>query len=161
MCLLKTAKYHQVFGYITVFFLNNSLVKMSNVKVIGNVLQILARVQNSFLDIDKILLSHNIFTCTLCPIEKSNLKVYDAEFHSNNVGSKSMILLKNVALTKNNVTKKMLHLTLGPTDTIQNNTLTESNVSKAVSNSFGMVEIQLNNVLFTRNNPQKALLKMQ
>ena len=137
-------------------------------QVIGNVLQILARVKNSSLHIDKMLLSRNIFTCTLCPIETSNLKVYGAEFHTNKVESlihmdenvlnkiyengypiaKSMILSKNVVLTKNNVTKEMLYLTFGSTATIQNNTLIESNVSKAVSNSFGMIKIQLNNVVF-------------
>ena len=65
-----------------VFLLRNSLVKMRNMKVIGNSLKNLARIESSFLCFDDISLS-DIFNGTLCNIEKSNLKLNDAEFHSN------------------------------------------------------------------------------
>ena len=163
---------------IALFLIKNSLVKMSNLKVIRNFLQIFARVENSFLHIGNISLSRNIFTGTLCSIEKSNLTVYDADFHSNKIGSlihmnpnlfnkiyingypigKSMILLKNVVLKKNNIRKDMLYLESSSTTTIQNNTLTENIVSKAVYNIFGMSKIQLNNVVFTRNNIRNLLI---
>ena len=165
---------------IALFLIKNSLVKMSNLKVIRNFLQIFARVENSFLHIRNISLSRNIFTGTLCTIEKSNLTVYDADFHSNKIGSlihmnrnvfnkiykngypvgKSMILLNNVALKKNNVRKDMLYLASSSTTTIQNNTLTENIVSKAVYNISGMSKIQLNNAVFTQNN-MRDLLEMQ
>ena len=147
-------------------------------KVIGNFLQIFARVENSVLRLGNISLSHNIFTDTLCTIEKSNLQVYDAEFHSNEIGSlihtnpsffnkmykngyptaQCKILLKNIVLKKNKLKKDMLYLASGSTATIQNNTLTKNVVSKAVYKTLGMSKIQLNNVVFTQNNIRYLLI---
>ena len=163
---------------IAVFLVSNSLAKMSNMKVIGNFLQIFARVENSVLRLGNISLSRNIFTDTLCTIEKSNLQVYDAEFHSNEIGSlihtnpnffnkiykngyptaQCKILLKNIVLKKNKVKKDMLYLASSSTATIQNNTLTKNVVSKAVYKTLGMSKIQLNNVVFTQNNIRYLLI---
>ena len=53
-----------------VFLLQNSLVKLRNMKVIGNYFQNLARIESSFLFINNISLFNNIFNGTLCSIEK-------------------------------------------------------------------------------------------
>ena len=174
-----------------VFLLQNSLVKLRNMKVIGNSFQNLARIESSFLFINNISLSNNIFNGTLCSVEKSNLKLNDAEFHSNSVGSliyinlnsdvlitnnilsrntihengyslaKSIIRLKNVSLTRNNLMKNMLNLTSKSSAIIQNNTLTENNVSEAMYKLHNMSIIQLHNAKFTRNNLMKDLLTIQ
>lgn len=123
----------------------------------------------------------HIFTYTLYTIQKSYLKLYNAEFHSNKIGSlihmnakilneiyknghliaKSMIQLKNVVLTKTNVMKDIQYLMSDSGTTIKNNTVVENNVSKVVYIFFGMSKSQLNNVTFTRNNLRKRLRGIQ
>ena len=174
----------------SVFLLQNSFVKMHDMEVIGNFLQHLARLESSFLYLDNISLSNNIFNGTLCSIEKSNLKLNDAEFHSNTFGyllrinlksnvlitnnilsgnkifrngysvAKSNIQVKNVAITGNNLLQEMLHLTSDSSAIIQNNTFTKNNVSKAVFSLFGGSKIQLNYIVFTRNKLMEDLLYM-
>ena len=173
---------------IAIFLVQNSLVKMGNMKVVGNVLQSFARVEDSSLHISNISSSNNIFTVTLCSVQKSNLTLCNAKFHSNKVRSlihttsnvlvtsnilsenkiykngysivKSIIQLKNTVLKKNNVMQAMLILTSSSSAIIQNNTLIENNVSEAVYSLFGMSKIQLNKVVFTQNNLGN-LLKIQ
>ena len=178
-------------GTLSVFLLQNSLVKMRNMEVNGNSLQNLVRVESSFLCINNISLSDNIFNGTLGSIEKSNLKLMDAVFQSNTVGSlfnitlnsnvlitnnilswneilmngysvvKSIIQVINVAITGNSLMQAMLHVTSGSNAIIQNNTLTNNNVSKAVFNLFGKSRIQLNDIVFTRNKLMQPLLYME
>ena len=125
--------------------------------------------------------SHNIFTYTLYTIQKSNLKLNDAEFHSSKIVSlihmnvkilneiyknghliaKSMIQSKNVVLTKTNVMKDIQYLMSDSGTTIKNNTVVENDVSKAVYIFSSMSKSQLNNVIFTRNNLRKRLRGMQ
>ena len=138
-----------------VFLLKISYVKMHDMEVIGNFLQHLARLESSFLCLDNISLSNNIFNGTLCSIEKSNLKLNDAEFHSNTFGyllrinlksnvlitnnilsankifrnvysvAKSNIQVNNVAITGNNLMQEILHLTSDSSAIIQNNIFTK------------------------------------
>ena len=173
------------------FLLQNSSVKLRNMKAIGNSFQNLARIESSFLFINNISLSNNIFNGTLCSVEKSNLKLNDAEFHNNSVGSlihislnsnvfitnnilsrntihkngyslaESIIQLKNVALTRNNVMKNMLYLTSKSSAIIHNNTLTENNVSEAIYNLQSMSRIQKYNVTLTQNILLQDLLFMR
>ena len=173
---------------LAVFLLQNSSVKMRNMEVTGNSLQNLARIESSFLYIDNISLSDNIFNGTLCSIEKSNLILNDAEFHSNTVGSilhinlnsnvlisnnilsgneifkngysvtKSIIQVNNVVLTRNDLMQDMLHLTSRSSAILQNNTLTKNNVSKAVFNLFGKSRIQVNDIVLIRNKVMQDLL---
>ena len=63
---------------LAVFLLQNSIVKMHNMKLIGNSLQSLARIKSSFLIINNISLSNNFFNGTIYSVEKSNLKLNDA-----------------------------------------------------------------------------------
>ena len=173
---------------LAVFLLQNSSVKMRNMEVTGNSLQNLARIESSFLYIDNISLSDNIFNGTLCSIEKSNLILNDAEFHSNTVGSilhinlnsnvlisnnilsgneifkngysvtRSIIQVNNVVLTRNDLMQDMLHLTSRSSAILQNNTLTKNNVSKAVFNLFGKSRIQVNDIVLIRNKVMQDLL---
>ena len=173
---------------LAVFLLQNSSVKMRNMEVTGNSLQNLARIESSFLYIDNISLSDNIFNGTLCSIEKSNLILNDAEFHSNTVGSilhinlnsnvlisnnilsgneifkngysvtKSIIQVNNVVLTRNDLMQDMLHLTSRSSAILQNNTLTKNNVSKAVFNLFSKSRIQVNDIVLIRNKVMQDLL---
>ena len=174
---------------LAVFLVQKSLVKMLNIAVVGNFLTNFARIENSILHINNITSSNNFFTGTLCSVQKSNLKLSDAKFYSNKVEflihtnsnvlitsnilnknkiyknadsiPKSIIQLQNAVFTKNNVMQDMLYLTTGSSAIIQNNTLTENNISKAMYNLFGMSKIQLNNAVFTRNNLMRALLEIQ
>ena len=173
-----------------VFLLKISYVKMHDMEVIGNFLQHLARLESSFLCLDNISLSNNIFNGTLCSIEKSNLKLNDAEFHSNTFGyllrinlksnvlitnnilsankifrnvysvAKSNIQVNNVAITGNNLMQEILHLTSDSSAIIQNNIFTKNIVSKAVFSLFGGSKIQLNYIIFTRNKLMEDLLYM-
>ena len=175
---------------LAVFLLQNSIVKMHNMKLIGNSLQSLARIKSSFVIINNISLSNNIFNGTIYSAEKSNLKLNDAEFQNNSVGSlihinlnsnvlttnnilskntihkngyflaKGIIQFKNVALTRNNLIKNTLHLTSKASAIIQNNTLTNNNVSKLAFNLFNITRIQLNNIVFAQNKFLKDLLYM-
>ena len=171
-----------------VLLLQNSLVKMRNMVVTGNSLQNLARIESSVLYIDNISLSENVFNGTLCSVENSDLKLNDAKFHSNTVGSilhinlnsnvlitnnilsgnevfkngysvtKSIIQVNNVALTRNNLMQDMLHLTSESSAILENNTFTKNNVSKAVFNIFGKSRIQLNDIVLIRNKVMQNLL---
>ena len=163
---------------------------MRNLEIVGNVLQNFVWVENSFLSINNISLSYNIFTGTLYSFGKSNIKLCDAAFHSNKVGSfirinrnsnavitnniisgneiyknaysiaNSIIQLKNITLIKNNVMKDLLYLTSSSSAFIQKKTLTENNVSGNVYYLYKMSNMQLNNEAFTRNNLMKYLLEM-
>ena len=173
---------------LAVFLLQNSLVKMRNMEVTGNSFQNLALIESSFLCINNISLSDKIFKATLGSIEKSNLKLIDAEFHSNTVGSllhitlnsnilitnciisgneiikngysvtKSTIQLTNIAFSRNNLMQDMLHITSGSNAILQNNTFTKNTVSKAVFNLFDKSRIHLNNIAFIRNKVMQDLL---
>ena len=176
---------------LAVFLLQNSIVKMENMKMIGNSFQSLARVESSLLIINNITLSNNIFNGTLYSVEKSNLKLNDAEFRNNSVGSlihinlnscvlitnnilsrntihkngyslvNGIVRFKNVALTRNNLMKNMLHLTSKSSAIIQNNTLNNNSVSKAAFNISNMSRIQINNIVFAQNKLLQDLLYME
>ena len=180
----------QLHEALSVLFVENSLLKMRNLEIVGNVLQNFVWVENSFLSINNISLSYNIFTGTLYSFGKSNIKLCDAAFHSNKVGSfirinrnsnavitnniisgneiyknaysiaNSIIQLKNITLIKNNVMKDLLYLTSSSSAFIQKKTLTENNVSGNVYYLYKMSNMQLNNEAFTRNNLMKYLLEM-
>ena len=72
---------------LAVFLLQISTGKMNNMKLMGNSFQNLAQIESYFLIISNITLSNTIFNGTLYSVEKSNLKLNDAEFHNNSVPS--------------------------------------------------------------------------
>ena len=66
--------------------------------------------------------------------------------------------MNNTTFTRNSIERMLLILQSNSTAIIQNSTLTENNVSRAVYSIYDMSNIQINNVAFTRNNITEFLM---
>ena len=122
-------------------FIHNSVVKILNMEVTRNSFKNSARAYRSSLCVKNMTLPENNFTTTLYSVVKSNMKLCDTKFYRNKIGYVFQISSNSSAI-------------------MQNNTLTENNVSLSVYGVFSNSTIQLNNAGFTRNNIMRELLHM-
>ena len=126
-----------------VFFVQNSLVKMRDMKVIGNSMKtFMFGESKSHIFIQNSVFINNYFIKAIYNISKnSTLEINNSTFLQNN-----MLFLLNVVSKSSAI--------------IQNNTLDENTMRHSVYILSMMSAIQLNDVTFTRNNIKRQLLRM-
>ena len=89
----------------------NSVVKIFNIKIVGNSFGNFVRADKSSFCVRNVTLSENKFTSTLYSVNRSNVSLSEAKFYRNTIGRivyiklNSKVLIKNNSLTENKIYK--------------------------------------------------------
>ena len=88
-----------------VITVQNSVVQILNMKMVGNSFRNFAQAKKSFLCFKNMKLIENNVTATLYRVEESNVTLYEIKFHRNKIGCLASINLKSkVLITKSSLT---------------------------------------------------------
>ena len=97
--------------FSSVIIVQNSLVQIFNMKMVGNSFRNFVQASKSYLCFKNMILIENNVTDTLCRVEESNVTLHEIKFHRNKIGClvsinlKSKVLVTNNSLTGNKIFK--------------------------------------------------------
>ena len=138
-----------------VIIVQNSIVQILNMKMVGNSFRNFAQANKSFLCFKNMTLIENNVTVTLYRVEKSNVTLYEIKFHRNKIGClvsinlKSKVLIINSSLTGNEIFKNAY--SVSSSFMKLNNTNFRGNKMKGLMFAGPQSQIYIDNVIFTNN----------
>ena len=139
-----------------VLIVQNSVVKVLNMKMEGNSFLHFARADNSSIYIENMTLFENSFTATLFRVKESNVTLYEIKFYRNKIGSllyinrNSKVFITNNSFTGNKIFKSAYLLLRS--HMIMNNTNIHSNRMKNLIVAKSQSNIFIDNLTLTNNN---------
>ena len=168
-----------------VIIVQNSVVQILNVKMVGNSFRSFVQANKSFLCFKNMTLIENKVTAALYRVEESNETLYEIKFHRNKIGClvsinlKSKVLITNSSLTGNEIFKnaysisrslmklnntnfrgnkiKRLMLAESQSQIHIDATFTNNRVSFDFLNIFRESKLEMYNAEFLQNNSSKLL----
>ena len=138
-----------------VITVQNSVVQILNMKMVGNSFRNFAQANKSFLCFKNMTLIENNVTATLYRVEESNVTLYEIKFHRNNIGClasinlNSKVLITKSSLTGNEIFKYAYSISRSLMKL--NNTNFRGNKIKRLMLAESQSQIHINNVKFTSN----------
>ena len=97
--------------FSSVIIVQNSVVQILNMKMVGNSFRNFVQASKSYLCLKNMILIENNVTDTLCRVEESNVTLHEIKLHRNKIGClvsinlKSKVLITNNSLTGNKIFK--------------------------------------------------------
>ena len=138
-----------------VITVQNSVVQILNMKMVGNSFRNFAQANKSFLCFKNMTLIENNVTATLYRVEESNVTLYESKFHRNKIGCLASINLNSkVLITKSSLTgNEILKYAYSISRSLMklNNTNFRGNKIKRLMLAESQSQIHINNVKFTSN----------
>ena len=138
-----------------VITVQNSVVQILNMKMVGNSFRNFAQANKSFLCFKNMTLIENNVTATLYRVEESNVTLYESKFHRNKIGClasinlNSKVLITKSSLTGNEIFKYAYSISRSLMKL--NNTNFRGNKIKRLMLAESQLQIHINNVKFTSN----------
>ena len=138
-----------------VITVQNSVVQILNMKMVGNSFRNFAQANKSFLCFKNMTLIENNVTATLYRVEESNVTLYESKFHRNKIGClasinlNSKVLITKSSLTGNEIFKYAYSISRSLMKL--NNTNFRGNKIKRLMLAESQSQIHINNVKFTSN----------
>ena len=138
-----------------VITVQNSVVQILNMKMVGNSFRNFAQANKSFLCFKNMTLIENNVTATLYRVEESNVTLYEIKFHRNKIGClasinlKSKVLITKSSLTGNEIFKYAYSISRSLMKL--NNTNFRGNKIKRLMLAESQSQIHIDNVKFTSN----------
>ena len=138
-----------------VIIVQNSVVQILNMKMVGNSFRSFAQANKSFLCFKNMTLIENKVTAALYRVEESNVTLYEIKFHRNKIGCllsinlKSKVLITNSSLNGNEIFKNAYSISRSLIKL--NNTNFRGNKIKRLMFAESQSQIHIDNVTFTNN----------
>ena len=138
-----------------VITVQNSVVQILDMKMVGNSFRNFAQANKSFLCFKNMKLIENNVTATLYRVEESNVTLYEIKFHRNKIGClasinlKSKVLITKSSLTGNEIFKYAYSISRSLMKL--NNTNFRGNKIKRLMLAESQSQIHIDNVKFTSN----------
>ena len=172
--------------FSAVIIVQNSVVQIFNMKMIGNVIRNFVQASKSSIYFKNIALIENYVTATFYRVEESNVILYEIKLHRNKIGclisinQKSKVLIANKSLAGNEIFEeaysisrslmkldnanfrgnKIKRLMLAKSQSriyVDNITFTNNHVRFRIFNISGESKLKLYNAEFLQNNSSKFL----
>ena len=138
-----------------VITVQNSVVQILNMKMVGNSFRNFAQANKSFLCFKNMKLIENNVTATLYRVEESNVTLYEIKFHRHKIGCLASInLTSKVLITKSSLTGNEIFkyaYSISRSLMKLNNTNFRGNKIKRLMLAESQSQIHIDNVKFTSN----------
>ena len=141
--------------FSAVLMVQNSVVQIVNMKMVGNLLRNFLQANKSSLSFKNMTLVENNITARLCRVEESNVTLYEIKFYRNKIGCivsinlKSKVLITNNTLIENDIFQNAYSISRSLMKV--NNTNFRGNKITSLTLAESQSFIYLDIVIFTNN----------